>query len=87
MTGNSIPAKIRSHLVEDYRRCWKWTTTHVAVVIGLVSAYFAEPSNWSSIASTFYSIPPEYRIIVPPVVGILVAFIPVALRAWKGKNG
>ena len=87
MIGNGLLAKIRSHLVDDARQCWTWASIHWALLLGAVTTYFSEPSNWSSLASTFYSIPPEYRVFVPPAFGFLVAVIPIALRLWKqGKT-
>jgi hypothetical protein len=87
--GISLLAKIRSHLVDDVRDCWKWASVHWAIIVGGVTTYFAEPSNWSTVASTFYSIPPEYRMFVPPAFGFLVAVVPVLLRVWNQgkKNG
>jgi hypothetical protein len=68
---------------------WTFTSVHYVLVLGAITTYFSEPSNWSSLASTFYSIPPEYRGFVPPALGFLVGIVPVVLRLWNQgkKNG
>jgi hypothetical protein len=89
VTGSSILARIRSHLVDDVRRVWTWATTYWHLIFGAVTAYCADPSNWSAISSTFYSIPAEYRMFVPYGVGFFIGVIPILLRIWKQprRNG
>ena len=80
-------AKLRTHLVDDARHCWTWASVHCAVIFGGAAAYCADPNNWSTISSTLYGIPEEYRRFIPAGVGFLVAFVPIALRMWKqGKT-
>lgn len=87
MNVKGLLERIRSHMVDDANNAWTWASIHCALIMGVITAYFSEPANWSSLASTFYSVPPEYRAFVPPILGFIVAFIPTALRLWKqGKT-
>lgn len=87
MTLTGFIEKVRSHLVDDVEDCWRWASVHVAIISGGIAAYCADPNNWSGISGTLYSIPAEYRAFIPPALGFVVAFVPIAMRCWKQGTG
>src|SRR5690606_34890708 len=80
--GRAI-AWIRSRLVDDWNQALRWWSVRLALLGGLIVGLVTDPGNALMIVNLLYSMPPEYRWFVSPVVGFAVAAIPILLRLWK----
>lgn len=79
----NIFVRFRAALVDDWRECWRWLSVQAAVVAGAVAGWAAsEPVQF---ARAMEALPAWAR----PLVGALVALIPIYLRLKKqeGRDG
>jgi hypothetical protein len=71
------------HLVDDWRKAWKWSSVQLAAVFGTaITAFAANPNLMLSIIN-YMPADPTQRALAAVAVGAIAFFGPTVLRLWQ----